>query len=348
MRLIRRVPAGSFDRLTTIEALWSAWRRSREGKRHSPSVARFAIDVDTRLFKLRDALHGGEWRPGPPGLSCVYDPKRRLIAAPPVIDRVVHQALVTEIAPHYDRSAIDHSYATGTGRGPLRAVLYHLNCMRATRWRMHLDIRRYFPSIDPERVFQLITRRLRDRATLALVEHILAAGVAVYRDPLAIEVCGLDVNPLPPGRGLPIGTYFSQWAANLYLDGLDHHVKRALGIRHYLRFMDDFTLFADDPEQLEDARGIITEWLAEERGLTLNPKHGAVQSTRRGCVFLGYRVTRAGLRPGPKMRRRMPRRLAEAAKHGPDALARTVAAYRGLWGASPAVWARLPDELSLS
>ncbi len=48
----------------------------------------------------------------------------------------------------------------------------------------------------------------------------------------------LEDDPLPPGTGLAIGSSLSQWAANLYLDGLDHFIKRELGIRAYLRYLD--------------------------------------------------------------------------------------------------------------
>lgn len=326
-----RVPAGSFERLTTLSALWQAWRRTARGKRRTDDVARFELDADYHLCRLRDALQAERWRPGPMRCRIIHDPKRRLIAAPTVGDRVVHQALVEELRPHFDRRAIDQSFATASGRGPLRAVLYHLGCMRRFRWRLSLDVRRYFPSVDRERLQTLLLKRVRDARTEALITAILEASAAVYRQQAAIEVFNLADDPLPPGRGLPIGTYVSQWTGDVYLHGLDHFIKRDLKMRGYLRFMDDFTLFGDDRERLEAAGAAATAWLAAERGLAVHCKHGGVQSTRRACTYLGYRVTQAGVRPGPKMKRRMPGRLKAAAAKGPAALERTLAAYRGLW-----------------
>lgn len=175
----------------------------------------------------------------------------------------------------------------------------------------------------------LLFRRIRDRDTRRLVEQIVSTGRRVYETPLAIEALGLDAAPLPPGAGLPIGSAFSQWSGALYLDGLDHFVLRDLRIGAYLRFMDDFVLFHDDPARLRDAREAIAAWLASERRLTLNPKHGAVHSTAEPFTALGYRVSRAGLTPGPKMRRRMRRKLLEASRAGPAAFERTILAYRG-------------------
>jgi len=94
--------------------------------------------------------------------------------------------------------------------------------------------------------------------------------------------------------------------------------------------MDDCVLFAHDPRQLQTARGAIAEWLAVERRLALNPKHREVLPNRAPGVFLGYRISRSGITPSRKLRRRMPGRLRRAAAHGEAALTRSIHAYRGL------------------
>jgi RNA-directed DNA polymerase len=141
---------------------------------------------------------------------------------------------------------------------------------------------------------------------------------------------GLREDPLPAGSGLPIGTYFSQWCGALYLDGLDHYVQRELKIPGYLRYMDDLALFADDPPRLANAALCVGSWLQRERGLALNPKRGGIRSTAAPSTFLGYRVSRAGILPGPKLKRRMRQRLAVAAQRGPTALIRSLRSYSGL------------------
>jgi hypothetical protein len=47
-------------------------------------------------------------------------------------------------------------------------------------------------------------------------------------------------------------------------------------------------------------------------------------------VFLGYRVSRSGVAASRKLRRRMADRLRQAARQGPEALLRSLGAYRGL------------------
>lgn len=47
---------------------------------------------------------------------------------------------------------------------------------------------------------------------------------------------------------------------------------------------------------------------------------------------LGFRLSRAGIGPGPKALRRL-RRLRQGDRLHPDDLARSLRAFRGVWGA---------------
>lgn len=125
-------------------------------------------------------------------------------------------------------------------------------------------------------------------------------------------------------------TDLSHWSGALYLDGLDHFVKRSLKVPGYLRYMDDFVLFGDDPAALEAAREAIRAWLLHERGLELKRRRDAVQPTTQPATYLGFRVSRAGILPGPKAKRRLKERLALADTLATDRLERCLTSYRGL------------------
>lgn len=328
---MRSVPAGSFARLSEPLSLWRAYLRCQRGKRRTPAMARFDLDADRHVCALHRSLRAGRYVPGPYRLRVICDPKTRLIAAAPIRDRIVHQAVLHELAPHYEPSFLPQSFAWGQGRGPQRALLSFLRQTRRHRYRLSLDIKRYFPSIVHDVLLGLFAHRLCDRDTLALLERLIRDGGAVYRTEVAAKVLGLDTDPLPPGCGLPIGSYVSQWSGALYLDGLDHFVKRGLKVPGYLRYMDDFSLFADDRDTLLSARSAISDWLLQNRGLTLGRKRWEVFDTREPTRFVGYRVSRAGVSPGRKVKRRLKNRLRAAAERGPDSLARSIASYRGVF-----------------
>ena len=106
------------------------------------------------------------------------------------------------------------------------------------------------------------------------------------------------LTPFERRRGLPIGNLTSQLFANLYLDGLDHFVKEVLRAKGYLRYVDDFALFHDDPGQLEDWRGRIARYL-EGRRLRLHPRKTRIVETGEPAEFLGFVLL-------PDGRRRLP------------------------------------------
>ncbi len=91
-----------------------------------------------------------------------------------------------------------------------------------------------------------------------------------------------------PGCGLPVGNLTSQFFANVYLNELDQFVKHTLKCRHYLRYVDDFILLADAPEQLQAWQAQIADFLQER--LHLRCKDEALLAPlREGVDFLGYR-----------------------------------------------------------
>jgi RNA-directed DNA polymerase len=127
--------------VTSVENVWRAWAEFSRRKRRRPQVATFAVDADRHVHRLAAQLLDGSWTPGGYRLIRIADPKRRLVAAAPVRDRVVHHALHRVLAPLLNRRFIDASFACLAGRGSHRAVLRYLQQMRRHRYVLHLDVR---------------------------------------------------------------------------------------------------------------------------------------------------------------------------------------------------------------
>jgi RNA-directed DNA polymerase len=309
--------------------LWRAWEDFARGKRRRRAVAAFSLEADRHVFALARALREGSWRPGPYRLLRIAEPKRRLVSAAPVLDRVVHHAVYRVLAPPLNRGFLPQSYACLEGRGAHRALLRYQGELRRWRYVVTLDIERYFYSIERERLRGLLERRLREAPLRALIGCILDSGEGLYQRPDVVQWLGW-AGPGAPGRGLPIGNLTSQWWGNLYLDGLDHFVKRDLRIPSYQRYMDDFTLFGDDAGRLRGARDEIAAWLWSERGLRLKDAQARPARTDRAQRYLGYRVTRGGFWPGPKMRSRIHGQLVAAAS-SPVSLRQSLASLGACW-----------------
>ena len=324
---------GLFEPVVSTANLWRAWREFRRGKRNRPSVAEFELDAERHVLRLHRELSERSYRPGPFRLSFVREPKRRLIAAAPVRDRVVHHAVHRVVEPLLAPSLVDHTYACLVSRGAHRALLRFLRSLREHRFALCLDIRRYYPSIDREILKELLATRLKDERLLHLLSILVDHGEGIYRRPEVAKALDLPPGFPPPGCGIPIGNLTSQWWGNLYLSGLDHFVKRELKIPDAQRYMDDIALFDDSRARLIEARHAAAEWLLRERRLELKDPSAQVQAATQRFRYLGQRVSRAGIDPTPEALARMRRRLRSLVLHGSLAtIERSIASYRGLIG----------------
>jgi hypothetical protein len=130
---------------------------------------------------------------------------------------------------------------------------------------------------------------IADPEVMGLVDLILASGEGVLSEEYDVVWFPGDdlLAPIRP-RGLPIGNLTSQFWANCYMDPFDQYVKRELRVKGYLRYVDDFALYADDKATLWAWREAAVDYLAGLR-LTIHP--GAhPRPVTEGMPFLGFVV----------------------------------------------------------
>lgn len=277
-----------YSRICAFDNLWRGARRAQRGKRFKPGTARFNFHLEGGLLRLQRELKERRWQPGPYHAFYVYEPKKRLISAAPYRDRVVHHAICQVIEPLFERTFIDDSYACRLNKGTHRAILRFSEFARRRRHVLQCDIRKYFPSIDHQILYELLQRKIRDQHALWLLETIIASSNP--QEPVPAYFPGDDLfTPFERRRGIPIGNLTSQFFANLYLNGFDHFVKEELRCRCYLRYMDDFAVFDDDKTRLHELRAAMEEYLAGLR-LQLHPDKCQVFPVTQGAAFLGFRI----------------------------------------------------------
>jgi len=237
-----------FEKIASFENLLFAAKQAQKGKKMKHNVSEFNFGLEGEILKLQEELRSQAYMPGKYRHFYVNDPKRRLISAAPYRDRVVHHAFCNVIEPLFDRTFIYDSYACRAGKGTHKAINRCQRFVRANKYVLQCDIRKYFPSVNYRILLSIITRKIRDKKVMWLAELIInsvscltservggLAGLPAYRH------TGLQANPQ---TGIPIGNLTSQFFANLYLNELDYFVKFDLGEKHYLRYMDDFLIFS--------------------------------------------------------------------------------------------------------
>lgn len=262
-----------FEKTFSPETLYSAYLDARKGKRGKRACFQFELALGANLRALHRQIHCGEYAPAEYYKFMVYEPKPRLIRAPAFRDTVVQHAIYRVIYPLFERTFIATSFACRKGFGTHRASDYAQRAMRscdAELYTLKLDVRKFFYSIDRDILRALIARKIKDDRLLSVMM-------------LFAQMDG--------PKGIPIGNLLSQIYALIYLNPVDHFIKRALAIRHYVRYVDDMVLIGLSRDECLDCRRKIVDFLKTELRLELSKS--SIQKIRKGLNFVGYRTWRS-------------------------------------------------------
>ena len=266
----RRI-GGLYEQCFSLDALFNAYKRGRNGKRKTMSVLRFERDLGANLSALRDELMSGKYKPAPYRRFMVMEPKPREISAPAFRDVVVQHAIYAVINPIFDRLFVSDSYGCRIGKGTHRAsdkVQQNLRRSSSNDFVLQLDIRKFYYSINRDVLKRQIERRIKDKRLVDLM-------MMFAKD---------DRSSV----GVPIGNLLSQLYALIYLNELDHFVKRDLGVKRYVRYVDDFILWCESREQAIEWRDRIIDFLRDRLHLRLS--RWTIAPVSRGVNFVGFRT----------------------------------------------------------
>lgn len=261
-----------FGTCFTPDALMSAYLRARRGKRNTLSVLRFERNLGANLQALHDELRSGSYQPQPYRHFMVTEPKPRKISAPAFRDVVVQHAIYALIYPIFDAGFVHDSYGCRVGKGTHRAsdrvqrFLRQSSCGDVT---LQMDVRKFYYSIDRTILRTLIERKIKDAPFVDLMMRFADYG----------EPCGV-----------PIGNLLSQLYALIYLDPLDHFIKRSLRVHRYVRYVDDFILWCENRDKANSLRADIESFLLKRLCLTLS--RWTIAPVSRGVNFVGFRTWR--------------------------------------------------------
>ncbi|KKR06679.1 MAG: RNA-directed DNA polymerase (Reverse transcriptase) [Parcubacteria group bacterium GW2011_GWC2_39_14] len=165
-----------FDKIISLDNLFSAWSEFRKGKRHKLDVQTFEFNLEDNIFKLHWLLKTGRYQHGNYVSFCVKDPKPRIIHKAPVVDRVLHHAIFRVLYPIFDEMFINDSYSCRINKGTHKAVKqlgsyiqkvsrnYQQNCFV-----LKCDIKKFFHSIDHQILLSLIQKKITDDKAMDLI-----------------------------------------------------------------------------------------------------------------------------------------------------------------------------------
>lgn len=163
-----------------------------------------------------------------------------------------------------------YRYCCGSipNRGGIDAKAYVETAIHDDKMRYcaKLDVSKFFDSVRPSILLDMLERKVKDDKILRLIGQVLENG----------------------GDHLPIGYYTSQWFSNFYLEGLDHYIKEVLHVKYYVRYVDDMVLIDSNKRKLHKAVAAIDTYL-HGIGLKIKDNWQVWRLHSRPIDFVGYR-----------------------------------------------------------
>ena len=295
-----------------FENLYRAYLDCRKNKRKTVNAVKFEYNLEENLMKLSEELKTRKYEPGRSICFAVSKPTPREIFAADFRDRVVHHLLVGEIIASGERNFIFDSYACRKGKGIHQAVKKLIRFMkkitknyRHKGYYAQLDIAGFFMSIDKNILYKILEKMIskqKNKSPEWKEEVLWVAKKIIFHQPAENYITKGNLKKLAnvPRRkslffvrsqaGLPIGNYTSQFFGNLYLNELDHFIKRELKVKHYLRYVDDFILFGENQNELKENFREIGKFLEKELKLCYSFNKCRIKNVNEGIDFLGYFV----------------------------------------------------------
>src|SRR6266481_6878807 len=97
---------------------------------------------------------------------------------PTALDRLVQQAVLQVLQPHFEPYFSEHSYGFRPGRSARQAVTRAQSLMAGGRsWVVDLDLEKFFDRVNHDRLLARMAKRIDDKRVLRVIRAFLNAGV---------------------------------------------------------------------------------------------------------------------------------------------------------------------------
>lgn len=279
--------------ITSFHTLMIADTHVSKGKRENTERLRFYDNREGNLEEISTLLRAGKVPKVEYHSFYVYVPKVRKVIFIDYWSKVVQRAIYDVLNPKICRTFIEHTYACVKGRGQLAAMEQLYTWMRETRtsgteWYYYkFDVAKFFYHIDHEILMDICRKKIDDPRTVDLLGYYINNDAVPFGMPLDANQLTITEEQMLYDLGIPIGGGLSHMLGNMYLDPLDQFCKRVLGIKRYIRYMDDIIILDNDKERLKEYGRRMTQFLEERLHLNFNNKT-ALRPVRVGCEFVGF------------------------------------------------------------
>lgn len=290
----------------TFEVLYEAYILCLKNKKKKYGTYNFTNEeLCKNLIKVLNKLNNREYTPEPSNCYVITDPALREIYAAQFSDRVVQHFYMRELQEILEEKLVDGCCSCRKERGNdyalklLRKFLIDIsNNGKRNCFFLKIDLSGYFMSIDRKQISQKFSALILNDYKGKYKELLLYLTPIIFENNPAINCnykCSEKMREKVPERrkmrkeaeyGMAIGNLTAQAGSNLNLAEFDSYVINELGLKSYVRYVDDIVILSNSRRQLFEALPFIIDKLKETHQ-TINMKKTKIDTAYHGVPFLG-------------------------------------------------------------
>ena len=302
------------NEIFTYNNLYESYKSVCKSCRSKFKKTSFSFFLYSNLTDILNSLKDDTYNFSKYNIFIINDPKFRIIMSDQMNDKIVNHLIAYKILiPALSPYLIEQNVATRKGYGANKAYYYfekYANTLKVNGnvYVLKIDIKKYFYNIDHNILLNMLKKKIKNKDVINLLTRIINQTNEEYinKDILRlkkIEIKNIksknisdkekaylikSIEELPyykNGKGLSIGNVCSQIMAIFYLSGIDNYIKRNLGCKYFLHYMDDYLILSNDKIFLKKIY-ILLEDKFNEYKLTINYKSN-IYKLNNSFTFLG-------------------------------------------------------------
>ena len=276
-----------------IDNIKFAHQQARKDKSYYDAVKKTDENLDERAQVISKMLLEHKYKVGLYKTSRYSDrgKDRILYKLPYYPDGIIQWVLMLQIDPYFKKVFLPFTCASLPQRGIHQASKILTKYLYKNKHRkmycLKIDIKKFYPSINRTILKQLLRKLFKDKDLLFELDNIIDSfdNNDVYKLNLTEKEKEVYCQP---GRGVPVGSYLSQYLANFYLAYFDHWLVEQCHCEQVIRYMDDIVIFSDNKNFLHNLLCAIKIYLKEELDLQLKDTY-SIFPAAAGIDFVGFR-----------------------------------------------------------
>lgn len=258
------------------------------GTIHKESTQKFRMNNLLHIADLHRIVEDGTYEIQKYTDFTLYVPKKRHIKATRIRDRALQKSLCNNgLYVAFTQDFIDGNVACQKGKGMIYGIEllktylkdYYKQYGTNLGYWLKLDIKGYFDNTPHCLLKQSVEETIKQEDFIKHVFKIIDS----FKDERPLEEIASD--PLGE-RGVHLGSQISQLLQLNYLNDLDHYVTEQLGVKFYVRYMDDIIMLFKSKYAAKRVWKAVEKFLLEKKGLRLNTRKSRIGRLTDNVPFL--------------------------------------------------------------